>query len=159
MTTARRRREWVTTRIAEVGGDAAQDSERLLPVADIEKGMTLVRMVIGFDIVPDGPSVSSLNSMNVSCGVGIVSEEAIASGALPDPNTSADNPLTGWLWLWRGIVFEDIRAGHPRIDMDIRSQRKLMYGSPLFIVDYNLNSGVDFSTELIGYIRCLYLLP
>ena len=154
-----RRREWQDFKISEVGGDATQDSVQLEGSGE-PKGKTLVRMIIGLDVMPDGVVFGATNSMNVSMGIGMMSEEAIASLQFPDPNVAGDNPVTGWLWRWRGTVINgaDATGSMRRIDVDLRSQRKLMYGRPILVIDYNLNGGIDFSVEVQGMLRCLYLL-
>jgi len=155
-----RRREWEDFLINEVGGTGTQDSA-ILSAGTIgtSKGKTLVRMIIGLHVASDGFSISALAGMNVSMGIGMISEEAFVGGAFPDPNSQTEHPLTGWMWRWRGQVYENILAGgNHRIDVDIRSQRKIGYGTPALIINYDLNGGADFSVSVLGLIRCLYLL-
>ena len=155
-----RRRGWQDFIISESTADGTQDTQLLLGAeVDDPKGLTVVRMVIGLSIVPAPPDVQSpLAVMRVSMGIGIISQEAALVAAYPDPNIDEDVPVTGWMWRWNGLVPE-VATVPVRIDLDIRSQRKLMYGSPYFIMNSNLDQETAFTVNTYGLIRVLYLYP
>jgi len=157
--TTRRRRKWEDFLISEVTADGTQDTHILTidSGTNANKGRTLVRLIVGIDVIPDGAVENSVDNMNVALGIGMVSTEAFNAGAFPDPNTSLDSPLTGWMWRWNGTVYENPESTRVRIDFDIRSQRKLMYGFPVLIINADANSGTPFNVETRGLIRCLYL--
>ena len=156
---ARRRRQWQDHLIDESTASATQDSSVLLDGdTDDTKGMTLVRTIIRLDVMAATLAGDSTDQMAVSLGIGMMSSEAIGSQEFPDPDTAGDIPLSGWLWRSRGIVLELPQQTLWRIDLDIRSQRKVMYGSPVLVIDNNLKAGTAFTVATVGIIRTLYLL-
>ena len=159
MVTARRRREWVTLHINEVTADGELDTRVLLPeiptVPGGHKGETLVRLIIGLDIMGDAIVNDSIDIMDMTMGVGIVGVESGVSAI--DPAEVDEVPASGWMWFARYQVGETWDSAK-RIDLDIRAQRKLLYGEPRLILAANLNSGTAFAVETVGTIRALYLL-
>jgi len=157
---ANRRRQWQDFVITESIANAAQASEVLLDGdVDDTKGMTLVRMIIRLDLVAATPGLDNSDLQGVALGIGMISGEAIASAVFPEPGVGVDHPLTGWLWRTRHVVGENNQIVHaPKIDVDVRAKRKVMYGSPVLIINNDTLFGTAFTVEAIGIIRMLYLL-
>ena len=155
----RRRRQWQDFLIDRSVVNAAQGAEVLLSGdVDDTKGMTLVRMIIRLDVTANVLAGDSTDQQIVDMGIGMISAEGILATAYPDPDTAGDIPLTGWLWRTRGVVLELPQQAIWRIDLDMRAQRKVMYGSPVLIIDNNPGAGLTFTIQIIGLIRMLYLL-
>ena len=86
-------------------------------------------------------------------GIGMMSSEAIVGGTFPDPEVAVDIPQTGWLWRWQGLATEspnEVRF----LDYDIRTMRKVMYGSPVLVISNDPQVGTAFTVETVGLIRC-----
>ena len=103
----------------------------------------------------DGKQIASL-------GIGMVATQAEAAGigSLPRADVGTDKPLTGWMWRSVGVVLDDASASNNqlwRIDEDMRSQRKVMYGAPVLLLANQPGSGDTAIISFIGIIRCLYL--
>ena len=130
MTTPRRRRQWSDRFIDEVGIPPEYDEELLInPADEADKGMTLVRMIIDLTCNPVPFVNGSLNTIEVAMGVGICSAEVTAGSILVA--LEGETPMSGWLWRRRFTIQEvNGYGGNVRIQADIRSQRKLMYGEP-----------------------------
>ena len=157
--TPRRRRQWQDNIIQETTSSGTQDTDALIGGAITEtKGLTLVRLIIGINIHPVTPVDSGVDLQSVALGIGMFTAEAIAAGVLPDPNVEDEQPVTGWLWRHQTIIGEWPPAG-VRIDADIRSQRKVMYGGTQIVINNDAESGSAFSVVTTGLIRALYLLP
>ena len=123
--------------------------------------MTLLRTIIGLDI---GRQVydSGEGSEIVSLGIGIASQEAFAAQVLADPFTSTDFPTRGWIW--RGVyrVF-GFAADQPavftrRIDLDLRSQRKLENGEAYINMQMSSLEGAPSISQVVGLVRQLWLV-
>jgi len=160
MTTPRRRREWQDFFIDEVTTVGLIDQEQLVrqTAAQDVKGMTLVRMIIGLDVIADGIVNNDTDIMAISLGIGFLAFEISELNIEVNVGVQDDVPSSGWLWRKRMLLGETWDS-KIRIDEDIRSQRKLMYGQPRLFISAALNSGIGFGVETTGLIRCLYLLP
>ena len=160
MATQRRRRQWQDNLINEDTPSVGQDNAVLL-AGDIDdtKGMTLVRTILRLDVLATSPAIDNVDVQTVTMGIGMISAEALAISVFPDPNNATDIPLSGWLWRWCGCIIENSNGGGiVRIDVDLRTQRKVMYGSPVLIINNDPQTGTAFNVRTIGLIRCLYLL-
>jgi len=156
---ANRRRQWQDFHINEVTLATEEDFAGLLQGdVDDTKGMTLVRMVIRLSFTADPRVASGVDQMVMAMGIGMVSSEAIASGNFPNANLFQEIPLTGWMWKYRVTVSNSAESAIVRVDADIRSQRKVMYGSPVLLLANNLVDNTPFTIITTGLIRCLYLL-
>ena len=98
----------------------------------------------------------------MSVGIGIASQEAFAAAALADPQTDTDFPTRGWVWRARyrvwGFAADQPAVFTRRVDLDLRSQRKLENGEA-FINGFNLNQeGVSNTVVVTGLIRQLWLV-
>jgi len=125
--------------------------------------MTLLRTIIGIDI---GNTVhdSGEGSQLISVGIGICSTEALAIGvtALSDPAVDTDYPTRGWVWRGRYRTF-GFAADQPtiftrRVDLDMRSQRKLDNGESFLIGKNEDLEGVASTVDVRGLIRQLWLV-
>jgi len=159
MTTPRRRRAWQDNILDTQLSSGTQTSFSLVDAAVPDtKGTTMVRCILGLDVRATVPVLNNLDSQTVSMGIGLASGDAAAAGVFADPNTEADQPVGGWLWRWQGLVFKD-SLRRTRIDVDVRSQRKLMYGDLRLIISSDPDQGTAFAVQVIGLVRSLYLLP
>ena len=159
MTSQRRKREWQDFFIDEVTADGEIDQEQLTNQGLLEvKGYTLVRMIIRLDVIADAIVEASTDSMVMSLGIGTVFGDLAETSASLNVGAEKDVPVSGWLWRTRLIMGEQWQS-MVRINEDIRAQRKIMYGQPRILISSSLNSGVAFTVETVGLVRCLYLLP
>ena len=157
--TPRRRRQWQDFIINENTPNTSQDNANLTGGVITEtKGLTIVRMIIGMNVRALTPAINSVNDQLVAMGIGIFTADAISSQVFPDPETGDDQPGTGWLWRWQGLVGED-PTNAVRFDLDIRSMRKIMYGGARLIISNDPAFGTAFEIETLGLIKVLYLLP
>ena len=125
--------------------------------------MTLRRTVIGMDVARTVHD-SGEGSERIGIGIGITSQEAFTTSppAVPDPLNPADFPVRGWIW--RGVyrVF-GFAADQPaiftrRIDLDLRSQRKLENGEAFLVSDVLAVEGSNSTVRITGMIRQLWLV-
>ncbi len=158
MSTPRRRRQWTDRFIDEVTMSGTGDEELLINPADadnIEKGSTLVRMIIDLTVHPEAIVNDSINSVIYDAGIGLVSPEMPALSVLVA--LEGENPMSGWLFRRRITIFAN-NVIPMRIEADIRAQRKLMYGEPRLFLGVNVGTGATFNVTTTGLIRSLYLM-
>ena len=147
--------------VASGGPQLSVSLARVDPTVQPRPRMTLTRTIIGLDLaytVHDSGEGSQL----VELGIGIGSLEAFASSIFPDPSVETDFPTRGWVWRMGYRVF-GFAADQPtiftrRIDLDIRSQRKLDNGEAYLVVDNNALEGVASPVRVNGYIRQLWIV-
>ncbi len=126
------------------------------------KGATLVRIIVDLNIIP---ILFGQNAgvQQVSYGIGLTGQDAVsaAGASVADPGNPTDFPPSGWLVRSKVPVNDDGTPGYPTpiVKLDLRAQRKLMYGTPFIRFDNTAQQGVAFSVTVVGFIRCLYLLP
>jgi len=159
-------RLWIDTGATLAVANASTDAFSLMTGLTTTESrlaqMTLLRTIIGINL---GYSVhdSGEGSQLVSVGIGITSNEAFATaGALPDPEVDLDFPARGWVWRGRYRVF-GFAADQPaiftqRVDLDMRSQRKLESGLAYLIVRNEAVEGVATTIQMTGLIRQLWLV-
>ena len=123
--------------------------------------MTLLRTIVGLDV---GSAVhdSGEGSQLASLGTGVMSQEAFAGGAFPDPQVATDFPTRGWVWRAQYRVY-GFAADQPavftrRIDLDIRAQRKLENGESFLVMNNGTEEGVAVTLLFIGLVRQLWLV-
>ncbi len=121
--------------------------------------MTLMRTIIGLDI---GRTVhdSGEGSERVAVGIGIASQEAFAAGTLSDPEVNTDFPTRGWVWRGHYRTF-GFAADQPtiftrRLDLDMRSMRKLENGEAFLQITVSAIEGVSSNNSITGLIRQLW---
>ena len=122
--------------------------------------LTLLRTIIGFDV---GHAVhdSGEGSQRAAMGIGVASQEAFAAGVLPEPDSGSDHLPRGWVWRYVCRVFgfaaDQSTIFTRRIDLDLRSRRKLENGLSYLVVDNIDSEGTSGSIKVTGLIRQLWL--
>ena len=121
---------------------------------------TLMRLIICYDIghlVHD----SGEGTQFIDVGIGIASEEAVAAGALADPEASTDFPATGWLFrcrvLSQGFAADQPAAYYRTIERDLRAKRRLDNGNLYLSVTNTNDTGTSGSIIVAGITRALFL--
>ena len=158
-------RLWIDTLVNNDVTIATPDSKSLMTgIAAINTRvaqMTLLRTLIGLDI---GRTVhdSGEGSERVAIGIGIASQEAFAADTLPDPEVETDFPTRGWVWRAHYRVF-GFATDQPtiftrRIDLDLRSMRKLENGEAFINFSLTALEGTNAPVRLLGLIRQLWLV-
>ncbi len=130
----------------------------LTPGAQSE-GFTMVRCLVHLAITPASPLNDG--SQMVDLGIGLASKEAVALEALPDSNTTTDQPIHDWVWRQRCLVLRD-NADQVEPIMcigDFRGGRKLGGGQLFLIANNTPLFGTAFTTHIVGLVRCLLLRP
>ncbi len=123
--------------------------------------LTLLRTIIGIDIAYSVHDAGE-GSQQVSCGIGVVNREALVAGvaSLPQPQVAADFPTRPWVWRARyrifGFAADQPAVFNQRVDLDLRSMRKLENGENVFIAANNPEEGVTTTILVSGMIRSLY---
>ena len=121
---------------------------------------TLLRTIIGINIgnvVHDSGEGSQL----ISIGIGIIPATA-TTASFPRPEFDTEFPPRGWVWRARYRTF-GFAADQPaiftqRVDLDIRSMRKLENGESFLIAANEDIEGVASTVNLHGLIRQLWLV-
>ena len=158
------RRLWIDSRIRMTlaGGGTSNDQSLMTGVAAITtrmSQMTLLRTIVGFDIaysVHDSGEGSQL----VSVGMGVASQEAFAVGSFSDSDVDTDFPTRGWIWravyrIW-GFAADQSTIFTRRVDLDLRSMRKLENGEAFFNAHNADEEGVSSPVFISGLIRQLW---
>ena len=122
---------------------------------------TLLRTIIGLDLsrtVHD----SGEGSEKIALGIAVVSREANSAGAFPEPGTATDYPTRGWVWrnhyrVW-GFAADQPTIFTRRIDLDLRSMRKLDNGVCVLVADITAMEGVSSTHTILGIVRQLWLV-
>ena len=160
----RRRTVWSDTHInfdiAAGGAQATQDLS--VGVLTLNTELTLTRTLIRLTILPSIPGANS-GEQDVSWGMAVTSIEAFQANVLPDPNVAGDTPTRGWIVKGRTVVIDSSTAGETyppeKVELDIRSQRKISQGVPYLIIVNSDIRGVAQSIRVFGLIRTLWKLP
>jgi len=156
---------WIDTRLNDDIGNASFVNKSLMTGVSATQTrfdrMTLLRTILGFDVAYTVHDAGE-GSQRVALGIGITTQEAFAAGVLPDPDNETDFPRLPWVWRAEYRIF-GFAADQPaiytrRIDLDIRSQRKLENGEAFLVATNNPIEGVLSSVRLSGFIRQLWLV-
>ena len=156
---------WVDTLhnlvVAEAGQTFTSLMTGLASAATRLEGMTLLRTICRWDIaftVHD----SGEGSQMVDIGLGVTSQEAMTVGVIPDPNSDTDYPTRGWIYRgrWRvfGFAADDPAIDVARIDLDLRSRRRLDNGEAYLVANNNNVDGSSSSISVVGVTRQLWLV-
>ena len=118
----RRTSEWFDTVLnAQIPSSGELRLNLLSQVAEDDiKGLTVTRLIPDFWVTP----VAAGGLGRVGAGITLVSDEAVAAVAFPDPTVADDQP--GWMWRQNFIVMSDaagVKGTH--IKADLRGQRKM----------------------------------
>ncbi len=123
--------------------------------------LTLLRTVVGLDLAYTVHD-SGEGSQTVGLGLGIESQEAFAAGTHPDPLIRGDFPTRGWIYrgVWRvfGFAAGSADVSVRRVELDLRSRRKLENGLSFLVVDNTANEGATGTVRLTGLVRQLWML-
>ena len=119
------------------------------------KGLTVLRCI--GELYVRIAAAASDKDVSWQAGIVMMSNEASAAGAFPDPVTDGDVP---WLWYKRGVETNgpDITGFYGRYEIDVKSKRAFRAddGELWFIMENgDVTEGIVFSFG----IRTLYALP
>lgn len=158
---------WVDQNINEQVSSSGNNLETLMPQADDVltrfTGLTLLRTIIGLDVahlIHD----SGEGSQRVFMAIGIATQEAFTLGftALPEPANVEQFPTRGWIWKHvcrtYGFAADQPAVFNRRVDLDLRSQRRIQNGELMFIANNNPEEGVATTVLVSGLIRTLFLV-
>ena len=123
--------------------------------------MTLLRTIIGFDLARTVHD-SGEGSERISIGIGIGREGETAAENVPAPNDGAEFPTRGWVWRASYRIF-GFAADQPaifsrRVDLDLRSQRKLENGESFLAARLEAIDGSNSTVNIVGMVRQLWLV-
>ena len=124
-------------------------------------GVTLMRTILvwtwGLTVHDSGEG-----SQMIDVGIGIGSQEAVAAGTVPDPDTETEFPPRGWIYRARhriaGFAADQPVVDFLRIDKDIRSRRRLENGEAYLTFINNPSEGATSTIRLVGITRMLWLI-
>ncbi len=154
---------WIDTSFAVDVASGAENLTSLMSgvsATQSRRGWTMVRTIIGIDIAHTVHD-SGEGSQTVHMGIGVTSQEAFASGSVPDPDVATDHPTRGWViraaYRCWGFAADQAQYNVRRVDKDIRAKRKLDNGE-MYAVFKNLpNEGTAAGIRLNGWIRQYWL--
>jgi len=160
----RRQTQWVDSFVeTNINSAAANNQSVIVDLAqDLVPGITLVRTLVHLYFLPTTPGATN-GSQIVSVGLGMVQLEALAGGAVADPNTSTDFPLRNWIIRDQVLVQDSIdsfdRDAH-EMKVEVASQRKLhTIDSDIMLTMFNdPHDGTSFNVNVVGIIRMLFKL-
>ncbi len=161
----RRQRMWLDRNVdRDITTNDTPVAEQLVPSGFLEEltGWTIIRLVVGVDLVPLVADATSLASQQNGFGIAMLSDEAVAgASAIPDPLVDSEVPPTGWMWRQSLLVrhLGTSTASMRRIDVDLRAMRKMGYARPQLILSSTGVEGPTFTTSIRGIIRMLVLRP
>jgi len=159
-------RVWIDTHISQTVALSTQTPLTLMTGVTVAQSriqqMTLLRTIIGLNVGRFAHD-SGEGSERASLGIGIASQDAFATvGALPAPQTNLDFPTRGWIWraAYRiyGFAADQPAVYDQRIDLDIRSMRKLENGVPFINMVVEALEGTSAAAHVVGLIRQLWLV-
>ena len=159
------RRLWVDTVVSESIVVAGESFVNLLTSLTGTEGhmlqMTLIRTIVGLDVARLTHD-SGEGSERIAMGIGVTSREAISLGtsALPNPAIETDFPTRGWVWRAHyrtyGFAADQPAVFNQRIDLDLRSMRKLDNGVPYLMLEMDNLEGTSSVVQALGMIRMLF---
>ena len=159
-----RKTQWVDSLFDFTIANAGQDVRSLLStlIGNDTQGMTLVRTIIELSLGPINWT-GAFGTQALDMGIGMSAQEAFLAGTLPDPSTSTEFPQNGWVIRTRKGCLNpgSVSAGYElqKIQMDLRSQRRIDDGELYMIMDNFPGLGTAFSIQVTGIVRCLFKLP
>jgi len=154
-----RKTEWHDININESTPIASEDTQVLFATEEtLGKGYTLIRMIINFTHLSTSLTSGGLNQSQLYAGIAMVSDDAVTAGAFPDPGLVDTTPMSGWLWRSHRIVGNASEKSPELVNVDVGTQRKLLYGTPYLILRCEGITGA-MTVETKGFIRVLFKLP
>ena len=156
---------WVDTLVNQSTANNGQNAQDLTVNFTSEQTrlaqMTLMRTILRLDIAYTVHDAGE-GSQRVTIGLGIESQEAFAAGVHPDPAAIGDFPTRGWVYRaqWRvfGFAADQPAVDVARVDVDLRSRRKLENGLSFIIEQNQPQEGVASSIQVTGIVRQLWLV-
>ena len=155
----RRQMAWTTKHF---DSNIASAASVILDVAlDHERECTVARVLL--DLWYDMQLTQAADTAQViDVGIGVVTEDAFAALAVPDPNSDTDEPMEGWLYLARtNVRFEaasnTYRGGH--LQADLRASRKLGRNTLMMHERNSVSEGAAVTIIRRGIVRVLCWLP
>ncbi len=153
--------DWIDTLIDQDVLSASGQHESLMTgVAPVNmRGMTLIRTIISLH-VQSTTVAGAWGAQQLDIAIGVASQEAFASGSLPDPATATDKPARGWVWRHAQVVAQNGVGSVVTFPMfaDIRGARKIENGELYLIMDNSPIQGTAFGINISGLVRTLYKL-
>jgi len=140
----------------------AQQNFNLLADAPVNDNQTVERILIDFWVFA-GPTNENEGMAQISCGIGVTSQDAATATIFPDPQQQADYPPRGWVYVATQPAFNSIPGGgtpggiwhlDAHFKADIRTRRKVDKGQ-LFLVLNNVTISGDLTCFRIGRVRTL----
>ena len=135
----------------------------LTPTEQRLSQMTLMRSIIGLDLAYTVHDAGE-GSQRISIGIGVASQAAVttAGASLADASVASEFPTRGWVWralyrLW-GFAADQPAIFTRRIDLDIRSRRKLENGEAFLTATNDALEGVASTVNVHGLVRQLWLV-
>ena len=123
--------------------------------------MTLTRTLINLQIMSSGGGSFGVQLFDFA--IGVADQEAFAASVLPDPVSSSDEPMLGWVYRTRTLITREAATTAANqvmhIQADIRSRRKIDDGELYFSMSNTAFQGGSFTVLFGGIIRCLFLSP
>ena len=156
---------WIDSHLALTVGSGGTNNASLMTgftaVDTRLQRMTLMRTLIGLDVAYTVHD-SGEGSQKVSLGIAMADQDAFAAGTLPDPAVATEFPRLPWVWRNQYRIF-GFAADQPtiftrRLDLDIRSRRKLDNGIMFINMRNAVQEGVASAVEVTGIIRQLWLV-
>jgi len=158
----RQEKDWLA--LPSISVDLAADATSGLTALSPGTSVTVLRMIGEYVIgATSSAGIVAADNARIAVGIGVVSDDAFAAPALPDP---AAEPGYPWLY-WMEHSFYFAVAGAPSADqaglsgavraaIDIRSMRKMKAGQSLaFVVQYVNVAGNPLLTVNQSRIRVL----
>ena len=128
---------------------------------DERRGLTVIRTLVRLDLLPATPD-AAFGEQALCMGIGVSSEEAFSAAALPDPNVAGDRPARGWIfrdvYVVKDHTAEDGSSPIRRVEMDLKSKRKVDSGQLFFAFNNDPIRGTVFDVRVHGLVRMLYLM-
>ena len=146
--------------VPAAGGQVIDQLTAEMPITTLRTArLTLLRTIVRLDLAASVRD-SGEGDQAVRMGICIVPVEAVANP--PDPKIATDHPTRGWIWrsAYRvyAVATDDQNVDVIRIDVDLRSKRKLENGLCVFVVDNDDNQGTATAIQVIGVIRQLWMV-
>ena len=117
----------------------------------------ILNLVVHFDTVDEAENAGLCH-----LGVGVTSFEAFTAGVVPDPETSTDYPIHGWLFLGSELLQQSlpgaggIQTRYASFQKDLRASRKVDRGV-LYAMFNMINIDGVPQGFISGRIRALFL--
>jgi len=130
-----------------------------------EVNKTVVRLIVGLDLVHENTDVNEVAKARIDMGIGVATREGFDGGQLtiPSPAITKEFPIHGWLWrATYGVQFANSATfgvevyRFPRIDLDLRASRKVDKGV-LYLAAVNFAQQGAMDVDMTGMVRALML--